>query len=214
MKKPASAEVTPETFQGWSKLEPVEQTKLTVETQALDKAADSYEMSNLEVGEHLDRISQLLTPKRQFNKWLIWWLGRRKKAKSRSWAYQALEEFKTIRSHMPKPVLEMAKERGTKIDARILALNPPPKTNDKGQIAAYLDTVRPIRGRIEVAKSRAMLVKECVNFVGLRWAQVPNKEKPKFKEEFLGMCLTKFGVSNSQYVDPIALPDTRAKKAA
>ena len=61
-----------ETFDGWGKLELNEQNKLTIETQALEKATETYEMSNLEIGEHLDKISQVLSPKRQFNKWMIW----------------------------------------------------------------------------------------------------------------------------------------------
>ena len=52
-----------ETFDGWGKLELNEQNKLTIETQALEKATETYEMSNLEIGEHLDKISQVLSPK-------------------------------------------------------------------------------------------------------------------------------------------------------
>ena len=65
-----------ETFDGWGKLELNEQNKLTIETQALEKATETYEMSNLEIGEHLDKISQVLSPKRQFNKWMILVAGR------------------------------------------------------------------------------------------------------------------------------------------
>ena len=209
MKSKIVEAASPEKFQGWSKLEPTEQSKLTVETQALDKAADNLEMSNLEIGEHLDNINRILAPKRQFNKWLVWWLSQRKKSKSRSWAYEAMEEFKTIRSHMPKHVLEMAKERGTKIDLKVLALKPPPETKDKGEIAAYLDTVRPIRGRIDVAKSPDLLLKECVNFVSTRWAQLPQNHKTRtaFMRSLIGMLLGRFGVANEQSFAPMAVPD-------
>lgn len=199
---------SPETFQGWEKLEPNEQTKLTVETHALEKAANTFEMSNLEIGEHLDNISSVLTPKRQFNKWLMWWLETRKKAKSRSWAYQALAEYQSIKTHIPKPVLEIAKEQGIKLNAITLAQNPPPKTQDKGKILEYVNNLKPMR--IEIAKSPDTLLKECVNFVGTRWAQLPTNHKARtaFMRGLMGMLLAKFGVASEQSFAPMAIPDS------
>ena len=206
MRKPA--EVNPEKFHGWSKLEPLEQTKLTVEIQALEKAADAFEMSTLEVGEHLDNINRVLSPKRQFNKWLMWWLEGRKKAKSRSWAYQAMKEYQDLREHTPKLVLQIAKERGTKLKARALVLNPPPRTEDRSEIVRYLDSQK--LTRVEVVKSSDTLLKECVNFVSTRWSQLPNNNKTRtaFMQALIGMLLGKFGVASTQSFAPMAVPDT------
>jgi hypothetical protein len=201
------SDAPPEMFQGWEKLEPNEQTKITVETHALEKAANTLEMSNLEIGEHLDNISLVLAPKRQFNKWLLWWLDSRKRAKSRSWAYQALAEYQAIKNHIPKPVLEVAKERGVKLSPLVLAQNPPPKTQDKGKILEYVNNLKP--SRVEIAKSPETLLKECVNFVGTRWAQLPNNHKTRtaFMRSLLGMLLGKFGVASEQSFAPMAIPD-------
>lgn len=208
MKKTAQIDAQPETFQGWSKLEPNEQSKLTVETQALDRAADASEMSILEVGEHLDNISNVLSPKRQFNKWLLWWLKSRKRAKSRSWAYQAMQSYQALKSSTPKPLLEIAKQRGAKITPQLLISNPPPATTDKTKLAEYLDTLKPVR--VEVAKSPDTILKECINFVGTRWAQLPNNHKTRtaFMRSLIGMLLAKFGVASAQSFEPMAIPET------
>ena len=165
-------------------------------------------MTNLEVGEHLDNISRLLTPKRQFNKWLMWWLSTRRKAKSRSWAYQTLREYQDIKASTPHPVLEMAKQQGTKLTADVLLHNPPPKTEDRGKIAEYLSTLRPTR--VEVVKSPDMLLKECVNFVFIRWNQLPNNHKSRtaFAQSLIGMLLGRFGIASTQTFSPMAVPDT------
>lgn len=200
--------VSPETFQGWGKLEPNEQTRLTVETQALEKASEAVEMSTLEVGEHLDNISRVLSPKRQFNKWLLWWLDTRKNAKSRSWAYQTMAEYQAIKADIPRPVLEMAKQRGAKITPQVLTQHPPPKTEDKGKILKYLDTLKPLR--VEIAKSPDLLLKECINFVGTRWSQLPpnHKARTAFMRALMGMLLSKFGVANELSFAPMAIPDS------
>lgn len=207
MKKSTETSINPEKFHGWGSLEPNEQDKLTTEMQALERATTTYEMSNLEIGEHLDRIGQILTPKRQFNKWLTWWLDTRKKAKSRSWAYQALKEYQDVRNSVPKPVLDMAKQRGTKLSVEVLAQNPPPKSTDKEAIVRYLDNVKPMR--VEVAKSPDVLLKECVNFVSTRWGQLPSNHKARtaFVQSLVGMLLGKFGIANTQSFSPMAVPD-------
>lgn len=218
MRKPVTTEaINPEKFQGWGKLEPLEQTKLTVEIQAFERAADAFEMSTLEVGEHLDNINRVLSPKRQFNKWLLWWLEGRKKAKSRSWAYQAMKEYQELRSSTPKLVLEIAKERGTKLNAQALVHNPPPKTNNRSEIIHYLDSQK--LTRVEVVKSSDTLLRECVNFVSTRWGQLPRnsaKTKNAFIHDLIGMLLGKFGIASPQTFSPVAAPDTfkRGRKKA
>jgi hypothetical protein len=214
--KAAKMDETPiglETFQGWSKLEPNEQNRLTVETQALERAAEAYEMSNLEIGEHLDNINKVLNPKRQFNKWLLWWLKSRKKGKSRSWAYQAMAEYQAIKKDIPKPVLDAAKAAGTRINPLIYAKHPAPKTSDPGQIQKYLDSLKTTR--LEVVSSPDQLLKECVNFVGTRWEKLPNNSKARtaFMRALIGMLLAKFGVASELSFAPMAIPDTfRAKR--
>jgi hypothetical protein len=196
-----------ETMPGWGSLEPNEQDKLTTEMQALDKATTNYEMSNLEIGEHLDRIQSIMAPKRQFNKWLTWWLKNRKKAKSRAWAYQALKEYQDVRNSTPKQVLDLAKQRGTKLNVAVLAHNPPPKTTDRSAIVHYLDSIKP--ERVEVVKGPDQLLKECLNFVGTRWAQLPNNQKTRtaFMRSLMGMLLAKFGVASEISFAPMAIPD-------
>ena len=197
-----------ETFDGWGKLELNEQNKLTIETQALEKATETYEMSNLEIGEHLDKISQVLSPKRQFNKWMIWWLDARKKGKSHSWAYQAMAEYQVIKKDIPELVLKAAKAAGTRINPLVYAKNPPPKTSDPRLIQKYLDSLKTMR--LEVVTSPDQLLKECVNFVGTRWEKLPNNNKARtaFMRSLVGMLMAKFGVASELSFAPMAIPDS------
>jgi hypothetical protein len=210
MRKVNTEIVTPETFQGWSKLEPNEQTKVTVEFQALEKAIGLYEMSNLEIGEHLNNVSKVLTPKRMFNKWLSWWLKGRKRKLSRSWAYQMMKDYGSVKVELPKPVLEMALQRGTKISVAAIAKNPPPKEaleGNKSAIGRYLDSLKTTK--VEVIKSRDTLVKEVLNLYRKNVALLPDgKSKAWFLRTVIGMEMTVTGLASEQNYAPMAVPET------
>ena len=118
----------------WKALEPKEYDTVLREVNLLSEAADKYEMSFGEIGEHLSNIRKILEPKKLFNKWLTQWRKGRKRPMSRSWAYQLMKEYEVFKSKMPKPVLEMALQRGAKLNPQLLLTNPPPKTDDRTEV--------------------------------------------------------------------------------
>ena len=200
--------LSPEKLQGWEKLEPKEQTKVTVEIEALTKAANTYELSFLEIGEHLENIRKVLEPRRMFNAWLMSWCQSRKRPIKRSWAYQLMSDFRGAKAALPAPILKAAMARGTKLDSRAIAALPAPNTKDPQKIKEYLDKLETTK--IEVTKAPDRLLKECINFVGLRWEQLPpnNKTRTAWMHKFIGMALAKFGVASEQSFSPQAIPES------
>jgi len=199
----STAEVTPETFHGWSKLEAFEQDKVRQETLKLEEARGLESKSKLGQGEHLAKLQSILLPKKMFLSYIGEVFGM-----SRPTAYRYIDLYNAAQSKLPAPILEMAIRNGTKINAQILKANPPPKTEDRSAIKKYLDNLSPMR--VEVAKSPDQLLKECVNFVSTRWSQLPNNHKTRtaFVQALVGMLLGKFGIASTQTFAPMAVPDT------
>jgi hypothetical protein len=206
--KAEQAAINPETFQGWGKLEPSEQEAVKKETQSLDDSRRMESVSKLQVGEHLSKLQKVLEPKRLFISFLDEVFGM-----SRATAYRYMEMYQTAKGHMPAPVLEIAIERGSKIDPEILKKSTPPQTTDRTAIQKYLETLRPVRATSE-AKTPDLLLKECFNFVASRWAMLPNNMKTRtaFMRSLFGMLLAKFGVATPQSFVPEAAPQTFHKK--
>lgn len=202
MKKQTTAEVNPETFHGLSKLEPNEQDKVKAESQKLTEALRSETQSKLAVGEALVRLRDVLEPKKIFVSYLRYAFEM-----SVPTAYRYIEYYTTAHSKLPKPVIEMALQRGAKIDIAAIEKNPPPDTKDKGKIIEYLSNLRPVR--VEVAQSPDLILKECVNFVSTRWDRLPNNQRAKvtFMRNLIGMLMTKFGTASEQTFSPMAIPD-------
>lgn len=186
------------TFEGLDDLQPLQIDKVRSEAQALVEALASESQSKLAIGEHLSNLRGLL--KRKFVGFL--------KANfdmSVATAYRYIDLYAAAKSKMPKPVLEMAVRQGVRLNAQTLKKSPPPKTEDKGKIQQYLASLRPTR--VEIHKSTDLLLKECVNFVSVRYQQVPNRSKPGFQRDLIGMLMTKFGVASDQMYSPAAVPE-------
>lgn len=202
-----------QTFQGLGKLEPNEQDKVRQEAKLLAEAMKTEVMSKLSIGEHLSELRKILEPKRVFVSFLKQWATEYALPMSKATAYRYIELFTTAHSKMPKPVLEMALQRGTKINAAVLAQNPPPKTEDKSKIQEYLDNLK--TDRVEVIPGPDTLLKECVNFVGTRWEKLPNNHKSRtaFMRSLIGMLMARFGVASELSFAPMAIPESfRAKR--
>jgi hypothetical protein len=210
----ATTEVdTLDTFQGMSKLEPNEQEQVKAEAKLLTEAMKTEVVSKLAIGEHLYALRKILEPKRVFVGFLNEWSKAHSLPMSKATAYRYIDLYTTAHSKMPRPVLEMAIQRGAKLNAQTLAQNPPPQTTDKTKIAAYLDNLK--NTRIEVVAGPDVLLKECVNFVATRWEKLPNNSKARtaFMRALIGMLLAKFGVASELSFSPMAVPDHfRAKR--
>ena len=198
---------SPEAVLGIEKLEPKDQDTFRREEQLLTEAAQKLEMSSMEIGEHLSNISKILAPKRMFNKWLEKWCANRKNKVGRSWAYQLMKDYEGVKSKLPKPLLQMALDRGTKLTPQLLVQNPPPQTTDKSAINKYLESVE--HSRVVVIKTPEILLKETVNFFCLRFDQLPNNHKTRasFTRSVIGMIMAKSGIS-AQAFEPQAIPET------
>lgn len=197
---------TPEAISGIENLEPKDQDTFRREESALTAASRQLEMSSMEVGERLSNISKILAPKRMFNSWLSAWCKNRKNKISRSWAYQLMKDYEGVKAKLPKPLLEMALERGTKLSPQLLVQNPPPQTDSRAALTRYLDNVE--KTRLVVVKSYDQLLKESVNFYCLRYDQLPhnNKTRASFTRAFIGMVMAKSAMS-AQAFAPEAIPE-------
>lgn len=202
MKKSTEASINPEKFHDWSKLEPHDQDRVRQETLKLEEARGLESKSKLGQGEHLSKLQSILLPKKMFLSYIKEVFGM-----SRATAYRYIELYAVAQSKLPSPVLDMAIQSGTRINAQILKDNPPPKTEDRSKIQEYLSNLRPMR--VEVAKSPDVLLKECVNFVSTRWGQLPSNHKARtaFVQSLVGMLLGKFGIANTQSFSPMAVPE-------
>ncbi len=203
MKNVNAPTVTPEQFQGWGKLEPNEQDAVKRESLELFESRKLESKSKLEQGQHLSALRDILEPKRIFTSFLqdIFHM-------SKATAYRYMEAYEVTRSKVSAPVLEIALARGTKISPKMLAANPPPKTTNRAKIEVYLDTLKP--GRIDAPVSAETLLKECVNFVSLRWDRLPSNHKTRaaFMRSLIGMLMARFGVASDQSFSPTAIPDS------
>jgi len=207
--------VNPETFQGWSKLEPNEQASVKTESTALREAQHLESQSKLAIGEHLTKLREILEPKRMFLSFLTEVFDM-----SRATAYRYMNLYSLAQQALTPPVLEMAIQRSTRITPEMLKANPAPVTTDRSKIAEYLSSLKPIR--VEVAKSPETLLKECVNFVSSRWDQLPQHQRTRqtFINSLVGMLLNRFGVASEKSFAPIAIPESfkgargRPRKAA
>jgi hypothetical protein len=191
----------PQTFHGWSKLEPNEQTTINTESSKLAEALHQEARSCLAQGEHLFNLRSVLEPKKMFITFLDEIF-----AMSRATAYRRIDLYLAATKKMPANVLEMAIQKGTKITPKLLESNPPPKTTDPVEISTYLSTFKTTR--VPVDKSSETILKECVNFVSTRLALLPSHHKTRaaFMRTLVGMLLTRFGVSAAQSFSPVAIP--------
>jgi hypothetical protein len=201
--------IDPKTFQGLAKLEPNEQDLVRREARALAHAMKGEAVSKLSIGEHLAALRKVLEPRRIFVAFLKQWSSEYALPMSRATAYRYIEQYNVAYSALPSNVLEMAVRKGTKIGTEALVSNPPPETQDQGEIEKYLDNLKTTR--VEVVAGPDTLLRECVNFVGTRWDKLPagdHKARTKFMGSLIGMLLAKFGVASEQSFAPMAIPDT------
>ncbi len=196
--------INPETFQGWSKLEPNEQETIRTESNLLMEARHLEAKSKLAQGEHLTKLRDILEPKRMFLAFLLEVFDM-----SRATAYRYIDLYSTAQVHLPAPVLEMAIQKGTRITPKLLEENPAPVTTDRGKIIEYLTSLKTVRAE-PADKSVDDILKECVNFIGTRFQQLPQNTKTRsnFIRSLVGMLLNKFGIATESTFTPIAIPES------
>lgn len=200
--------IDPKTFQGLSKLEPNEQDKVRQEDRLLANSMKTEAVSKLSIGEHLTNLRKILEPKHIFVAFLKQWSSEYALPMSRATAYRYMDMYDTAYSALPGPILERAIQKGTKMGAEILAFHPPPQTEDPTEIEKYLDGLK--QNRVEVVPGPDLLLRECVNFVGTRWAKLPgdHTSRTAFMQSLVGMLMAKFGVASEQTFHPMAIPES------
>lgn len=216
-------------LRGWERLQLKEQTLILAETEALFVARISEGFSKIEQGRHYQVVHDILEPRRMFLKYLD------RLQESRKTAYRRMAMYKYASENMPENVLKAALARGLDFGGgtntkerplgeytRVIKNLPPPKTEDPKIINAYLDKVEETRARnrrrgvadINLPDPRDLMQGVFRKFDSAFKALPQNgRVRTKWVNDFIGMQLTRLGVSNSRACEPVAIPaDFVAKK--
>lgn len=190
---------------GWDDLEASEQTKIKQETIALDKALLTAGNARLAIGEHLFNVQQILEPKRIFTAYVL-----SQTAFSRATAYRYIDIYTAAKTILPAPVLRVAMLRGSdRLNVKLMEATPPPRTNNVVKINEYLDSMEKSGPRLVETASPDASKKDCYNYVHLRFQRLPNSHKTRsaWIHSLAGMLLAELGVSGTQTIEPVAIPD-------
>lgn len=195
----------PETLQGWDKLNDDEKTVVKTETTELSEAVIQMGRSRLGIGQHLLMLREILEPKRMFVAYI------KNFRFSRATAYRYIDQYKGVSEKLPTPIMDIAIAKGYQnISSKAVAEILPPKTENEDKIIEYLDAVEKMKKPVPQEKSYNpdSLMKECFNFVHLRFQRLPKSGRTRsaWMRMFTGMLLTELGVSSDQSISPVAIP--------
>lgn len=194
-------------LKGWDDLNPNDQKTVSEETAELQREIIQEGRSKLAIGEHLFHIQEILQPRRMFVAYL------KNFRFSRATAYRYIELFQAVSDKLPAPVLTIALEKGfARIRPEAIENQPPPKTENKAKILEYLESVEKARKPVprEESYDPDLLMKECYNFVHLRFQRLPNNHRTRtnWMRNLVGMLVTELGVSTEQNFSPVAIPES------
>ena len=194
-------------FRGWKKFDPKEQSTILAESRELGRSLYSEGQSRLASGRNLENLSQVLSPKRAFSRFL-----RKYFHMTRQTAYNYINLWKAAAKDAPKPVLDLALSRNYRVVNRpeIFKTYPPPRTTNPQKLIEYLDRIETQRPKlVTIHKDRAGLLRQAVHQVEVIWRQVPVAERVDFARELIGMEMTMFGWRAAQEFKPAAVPEMK-----
>lgn len=195
----------PESLKGWSSLNETEQATIKQETQGLEADITQQGKTNLSIGQHLLAIRPILEPKRMFVAYL------RNFRFSRATAYRYIDQYQAVSERLPAQVVNIAIAKGfTNIKPASIEEVPMPKTENPEKIVEWLGKVEKMRKPTprEETYDSEILLKECYNFVHIRFQRLPNvgRTRPAWMKKLCGMLMTELGVAGDQSISPVAIP--------
>lgn len=194
------------------------------EGQALAQALLLEGRSKLAIGEHLTRIQAVLEPRRVFGRFLHGF------NMSKRTAYRYIKGYSNAEKRLPEPILRAAMVRGMNLigetDEKPLGIYtaavkklPMPEHATPKQAHEYLDKleesrkIKPPEGEtlpaehIEMVDAVKVAFKTVSNIMKRLPVDTKGKNKMKFLQSVVGMCLTEVGVASQQTFEPQAVPD-------
>lgn len=180
----------------WDVLTPAEQRTMLIETQHLSEALCAFSMSRMAIGEHLLRIRDILQPKRKFKPFL--------RSHCNSFtvatAYRWIDVYVATKDSVPELVLQTAIARGYDIvDLEMVKRMPPPRTQDKAKIVAYLNRLKEARTAERVASTEQPtmnpddLCERAFRFIEIVYEKLPDNPRTRshWLEKLNGMITAK-----------------------
>jgi hypothetical protein len=105
-------------------------------------------------------------------------------------------------------VLFRSEEQRT-IREKAITQHEPPQSDDRDVINRYLDELAAVpAGRSTISANPDVLLKESINFVGIRYNRVPGnwKTKEKWIRNLVGMLMTRVGMETATSFAPVPIP--------
>jgi len=196
-------------MRGWENLKSAEQAIVRRETDELLRSIAMVGNGRLAIGKHLQEISNVLTPRRLFEKYLRL-EGLRMFNISRVTAFRFIKLYQVSQTYMPAPALRVALMRPNQmLDADLIKATPPPKSSDPEIIDKYLESVsKPPRGKVQIGMSDERVRKgECIYFLRVQLKKIAPHRRAAAAKEIAGYLLTLAGHASSITVHPLAIPD-------
>lgn len=201
-----SQSVALERIEGWDLLEQSEiQIVLTNDAIAVETRQGELE-NKLRFGRALREIREVLEPKRGL--WMAYLKHRFHM--SIPTAYRYIDRADKVDRKLSLPIVKTAIRLGYDINPRAIENTRPPQTNDHDDIVRYLDRVTTIRPRsVSIERSTDDIVKGWLHCVELGWEKLPQHSRSRANalRSYIGMLMTRFGISNPTTFDPIAIPE-------
>lgn len=194
----------------WSELSASEQRIVLVEAQGLNEEMFKHGVSKLAIGEHLLKIQEVLEPKRKFTKFL----KSQFRSVSPATAYRYIQNYTTTKDRLPEIVVQTAMTQGYHvIDMDMVEKMPPPRTQDRTKIIAYLDRLRLEKKVLSKEEGTEddprTMARECFNFICSRLDRLPNNSRSRINwlYSLFGMLMTQLGIGEEQSVTPADIPE-------
>lgn len=200
---------TLEKMSWWGDLNPSEQRLILVETQSLNEEMFKHGVSKLAIGEHLMKIQEVLEPKRKFTKFLKTHF----RSVSPATAYRYISNYTSTKDRLPDIVVHTAMTQGYHvIDMDLVEKMPPPRTQDRTKIVAYLDRLREekkMSKEEETDYDPRTMARECFNYICSRIDRLPNNSRSRINwlHSLFGMLMTHLGIGEEQSIAPADVPD-------
>ena len=193
----------------WGDLSAYEQRTVLIATQSLSSEMQQYGLSKLAIGKELVTLREILEPRKKFCDYL----RKNFPTCSVATAYRWIENYEIAKEKLPEGFLRVAMAQGYHvIDAEMIERLPPPRTQDRAKIIAYLAKLKTAR-KVEVngtepAADPEMLLREAFNMVRSRYFRLPEDGRTRLEwlRSLFGMLLSEMGGGKQQAFAPVEVP--------
>lgn len=195
-----------EKIEGWDLLEQSEiETVLTNDAIAVEARQGELE-NKMKFGRALREIREVLEPKRGL--WMAYLKHRFHM--SIPTAYRYIDRADKVDEKLHPQIIKAAIKLGYDINPKAIEHTRPPLPNDHSEIVRYLDRVTTLRPKsISIERTTDDIVKNWLHCVELGWDKLPQNSRSRANalRNYIGMLMTRFGISNPTTFEPIAIPE-------